>query len=627
MPAKSDSRPTVVLTDHPWPDVAIETEIFAQANIDLVAGPVTAPAPEEVERMIADANPQAIMTCWAQVSAQAISNPTRLTIVTRLGIGLDNIAVQAATDRGAWVSNVPDYCVGEVSDHAIALLLAYSRGISVFDRATKAGEWSPDKADLRRTADLIVGLIGYGRIARETARKLASFGCTVLGQSRSFQGDEFAQAATHERIQAECDAIVIHAPLTAETHHLVDRDFLKACRRTPLIINVSRGSLVDNDALLAALAEGWISGAALDVIEGEPSPPSELLKDPRIIATPHVAFSSTASLVELRRRACEDVVRALQGEKPAHPCNEPGTALEGGVASDIRVIDEGYGPIVIKHALSKLRVKADWFSDPNRSNTEVAALEAAAELMGAAAVPKILWSDAEHNSFAMEFVGPPFTNWKGELLSGNVCPAVAAQAGRILARMHRNSAGRDDIRGRFDDVTNFEELRIEPFFARTAASCPEIADDIVSAAEGMRKRREALVHGDYSPKNLLTDGQDIVVLDWEVAHWGDPRFDIAFCLSHLILKAHRRGADHYAFIEAASAFADAYRSENPGPWDRDLVTLVGCLMTTRLFGPSPIDYLDQIDVLATAMLAKELVRGNANARSLPFFANLENVDA
>src|SRR5262245_58442733 len=144
----------VVLTDHPWPDVAIEQSIFDAAGIDLIAGPIEAPTVDAVDATIAKHKPQAIMCCWAQVSRQAIYAASDLKIVSRMGVGLDNIAVQAATERGAWVTNVPDYCVEEVSDHAVAMALAHWRGIVHFDHEAKAGNWQPASAKLKRIRNM-----------------------------------------------------------------------------------------------------------------------------------------------------------------------------------------------------------------------------------------------------------------------------------------------------------------------------------------------------------------------------------------------------------------------------------------------------------------------------------------
>ncbi len=322
---------TVLLTDHPWPDVEIEREIIEAAGYRFVAGPRDTPTGAFVEAMVEEHDPIAIMTCWADVSATAIRRPTQLRMVGRMGVGLDNIAIGAATERGAWVTNVPDYCVEEVSDHAVALVLDLWRNVTVMDRDVKRGAWNPGAAQARRVADMTVGVIGYGRIGAATARKLRGFGCRMLVNSPSLlhahsPGDDLSPGvvvANLTDIQQQADAIVIHAPLTKDTHHLIDDAFIDALRRRPLLVNVSRGAVIDNAALLRGLDSGALSGAGLDVIEGEPSPPTSVTAREDVIVTPHMAFSSDASLAELRRRSAEEVVRVLRGQSPRHPCNEP----------------------------------------------------------------------------------------------------------------------------------------------------------------------------------------------------------------------------------------------------------------------------------------------------------------
>lgn len=311
----------VLLTDYAWPDDAMERDVIERAGFSLASG-ASAPAPAaEIEALVRSHRPRAIMTCWARVSAEAITAAPDLRIVQRLGVGLDNIDVAAATARNVVVANVPDYCVEEVSDHAVGLALAWARGIVAFDRSVKAGAWAPESARLHRVRDLTVGIVGYGRIGRRTAEKLAPFGMRLLAQSPSYRGGHIAEAAALDALLAASDVVIIHAPLTDATHHLFDASRFAAMKRGAFLINVSRGPVVDNAALLAALDEGRLAGAGLDVVEGEPSPPPEIVARPDVIVTPHVAFSSAASLAELRRRAAEEVVRVLRGE-PAHfPCN------------------------------------------------------------------------------------------------------------------------------------------------------------------------------------------------------------------------------------------------------------------------------------------------------------------
>ncbi|MGD9536902.1 MAG: C-terminal binding protein [Alphaproteobacteria bacterium] len=316
---------TVVLTDYAWPEPTIERRLIEGAGHKLVTGPSAAAPAAEIEALIAANDPAAILTCWALVSERAIAAPSALKIVARMGVGLDNIDIPAATARGAWVTNVPDYCVEEVSDHAVAMVLGWVRGLVSFDREVKRGRWDPSAAKLRRAATLTAGILGYGRIGRATARKLHGIGLDVLAYDVAVTGGTpHAEMVGLDRLLHDSDVVIVHLPLDEETHHFVDDAFLARMRQGALLVNVSRGPVVDNEALIRALDSGHLGGAALDVAEGEPDPPAALIARPDVIATPHIAFSSDASLEELRRRACEEVIRVLNGEKPQNARNAPG---------------------------------------------------------------------------------------------------------------------------------------------------------------------------------------------------------------------------------------------------------------------------------------------------------------
>jgi D-3-phosphoglycerate dehydrogenase / 2-oxoglutarate reductase len=313
---------TVLITDYPWPDLAIETGLITAAGHKVAAGPSIAGTATEIEALVRTHRPEAIMTCWATVSAEAVALPPDLKVVARMGVGLDNIAVEACTARGAWVTNVPDYCVEEVSDHAIGLLLAWTRGIAAFDRSVKGGAWDPASARLRRLSELTVGVVGYGRIARRTVAKLGPWGCRVLVQNRSPIRDAAVEQVDLTTLLGACDAVVIHVPLAPETHHLFDDMAFAAMKPGAFLINLSRGPVIDTAALERALDSGGLGGAGLDVIEGEPDPPRSLTGRDEVIVTPHVAFSSDASLDELRRKATQSVIAALGGESPPpNACN------------------------------------------------------------------------------------------------------------------------------------------------------------------------------------------------------------------------------------------------------------------------------------------------------------------
>lgn len=284
------------------------------------------------------------------------------------------------------------------------------------------------------------------------------------------------------------------------------------------------------------------------------------------------------------------------------------TALPGGVSSDIRVMSGPDGPVVVKRALDRLKVAAEWHSDPARAAIEVRALRVAAELLGPDHVPKVLWERPEDHSFAMTLIDPALANWKSELLAGRVDLHTAREAGVLAGKLHAGSAMRPELAATFDDTTNFKELRLEPFFQRVAARLPEFADAIGLEMDEMSKRRSALVHGDFSPKNMLADGARVVILDFEVAHWGDPAFDLGFCASHLLLKSMRRGAAAVPLRAAVTALLDGYQAAGgPCPDDAHLVRLTGCLMLARTDGASPVDYAADLDTVAVRAAAQALL--------------------
>ena len=330
----NSGTPVVLLTDYAWPDDSVERSVVEGAGFALVTGPADPAPAERIEHLVESHRPQAVLTCWAPVSAAAIALSPGLRVVARLGVGLDNIAVDEATERGVWVTNVPDYCVEEVSDHAVGMVLAWTRGLVALDRAVRAGTWDPAAARLRRLSELTCGVVGYGRIGRATVRKLAAFGPRILVSDPMLgaQASGDFEPVGLDELLVRSDVVILHAPLTEKTRHLIGAAQLALMPRGALLVNVSRGALVATGALIAALDDGGLGGVALDVIESEPDVPDALRGHPNVILTPHVAFSSDASVVELRRRAAEEVVRVLRGESPSHPCNRPAGAPDSGVA-------------------------------------------------------------------------------------------------------------------------------------------------------------------------------------------------------------------------------------------------------------------------------------------------------
>lgn len=314
----------MLITDYAWPDLEIERAVLGGAGLRLVAGPADAAGADVIEALVREHQPVGILSNWARLSAAAIAASPGLRIVARLGVGLDNIDVEAATRHGVWVTNVPDFCVEEVSEHAVGLVLAWSRGIVRFDRETHAGLWRPASARLKRVASLTIGLVGYGRIGRRIAAKLAPYGARLLAAvARPRSADDLVELLALDDLMRRADVVIVSAPLTPQTHHLIDGRRLALLPPGAFLVNVSRGGLVDTEALRAALASGRLGGAGLDVIEGEPVVPAWVAAEPRLILTPHIAFSSDASLADLRRRASEEIVRTLAGEVPREARNAP----------------------------------------------------------------------------------------------------------------------------------------------------------------------------------------------------------------------------------------------------------------------------------------------------------------
>jgi len=319
---------TVLVTDYAWPELDIERQVITSAGFQLASGPSRPGSAAEIAALVQAQQPASILTCWAQVDAAAIAASGSLRHVGRIGVGLDNIDLAACSARGVPVTNVPDYCVQEVSDHVLALTVAWARGVVAFDRAVRAGHWAPATAQLRRVADLTVGIVGFGAIGAATARKFMALGCRVLAHTRRPSAQPVAPGSTQfmpqfmplDALLAESDVVALHLPLTPQTRHLFDAARLARMKRGAFLVNVSRGAIVDSDAVAEALRSGQLSGAGLDVLESEPQVPAALLHEGSLI-TPHIAFSSGASLAELRRRAAEEAVRVLRGEPPRHPCN------------------------------------------------------------------------------------------------------------------------------------------------------------------------------------------------------------------------------------------------------------------------------------------------------------------
>ena len=313
----------VLVTDYTWDSTDIEAEALAEAGAELVVSQTG----EESDLLALVADADAILTCFARVPASVIRAGARLQVVGRYGIGVDNIAVDEATRLGIPVTNVPAYCLDEVSDHAMALLLACARKVCLYSSATRRGDWDLGVgAPVHRLRGQTLGIIGLGKIGQTLVPKAQAFGLRVMAYDPIISL-ETADALGVERVDlntifSQADFVSIHAPLTSETRGLVSGERLRQMKSTAVIINTARGPIIDQAALTQALQERWIAGAGLDVYEGESLPSDHpLLRLANVITTPHVAFYSEEALVDLRTLAADNVAMILSGKRPAWVVN------------------------------------------------------------------------------------------------------------------------------------------------------------------------------------------------------------------------------------------------------------------------------------------------------------------
>ena len=267
------------------------------------------------------------------------------------------------------------------------------------------------------------------------------------------------------------------------------------------------------------------------------------------------------------------------------------TTLAGGVSNRTVLVERAGGEAwVLKQALAKLRVKVDWFSDPSRVHREALGLKWLEKLAPPGTITPLVFEDAEHHLLAMAAVPQPHENWKTMLLRGEVEPSHVKQFAEILSAIHRNSAAKGKpLPEVFEDRSFFESLRLEPYYAYTATQVPEALQFLESLIAETRAHRTTIVHGDFSPKNILVRGGRLVLLDHEVIHWGDPSFDLGFALTHFLTKAHHVPDRQSAFAAAAEMFIDTYAPDSDLD-ARAVRQTLGCLLA-RVAGRSQLEYL------------------------------------
>jgi len=315
----------VLVTDFDFPDLELERGIFAEAGIEVA----TAQCRSEREVIEAANGSAALLVQYAPITERVLQALPGVGIVSRFGAGYDTIDPDACGRNGVWLANSPDYGVGEVATHALAMTLSLLRHLPMYDRDVRAGRWHYLSAGrIRRASELTVGIVGLGRIGTRFAYLARNcFGRVIACDPYLIDGDfpAYVERATLAQLFEQADAISLHVPLTAETRGMVGADLLRRIRSGAILVNTARGAVVDIDALLAALDSGRVAAAALDVLPGEPLDIAHpLARHPRVLLTPHAAFYSDEAEVELRRKAALNIVQWARQGRPAY-CVVAGT--------------------------------------------------------------------------------------------------------------------------------------------------------------------------------------------------------------------------------------------------------------------------------------------------------------
>jgi D-3-phosphoglycerate dehydrogenase / 2-oxoglutarate reductase len=312
----------VAVSDSVFPNLEPARGVLASIGAELRMA--DEPTPDAIVR--ASASADALLVTYAKITAEMIQQMPRCRIISRFGIGVDNVDLAAATNAGIVVTKVPDYCIDEVSDHALALLLALVRKIPSSSARTHAGRWEMKAVvPIHRLRGSVLGLVGFGRIPQLVAPKAKAFGMTVVAFDPFVPPDAFARADV-QRVEFKellqmSDYVSVHVPLLPETRALFNRDTLVHMKPGSYLVNTARGPIIDEAALAEALDAGTLAGAALDVMTQEPPPPSPLFGRDNVIITPHTSFYSEESLVELQVKAAQEVVAVLSGSAPRNPVN------------------------------------------------------------------------------------------------------------------------------------------------------------------------------------------------------------------------------------------------------------------------------------------------------------------
>jgi len=315
------TRPLIAVTDSVFP--SLDPAVAALKRIEPEIRMAISPSASDILDVAREAD--GVFVTYAKLPGELLRQFKRCKVIGRFGLGVDNIDVKTAAELGIVVTYVPDYCLQEVSDHAMALLLALARKIPFSNTLVQAGRWEmPAVVPMRRLEGRTLGLVGFGNIPRRLAPKAMAFGLKVVAYDPYAPADAARAAGVRlvefEQLLAISDYVSLHAPLTPQTRGLFNADAFSKMKNGAYLINTARGPLIDEHALIAALDSGYLEGAALDVVATEPlSKDSRLLGRANVILTPHTAFYSVEALEELQTKCATDVARVLSGEKAVYP--------------------------------------------------------------------------------------------------------------------------------------------------------------------------------------------------------------------------------------------------------------------------------------------------------------------
>src|SRR6266851_1504758 len=311
----------IAVTDSPFP--SLDPAKAALARLDPELRMAKSASADDILAAARDAD--AVLVTYAKLPGELLRQLLRCKVIGRFGLGVDNIDIKAAAELGIAITYVPDYCMHEVSDHAMALLLAVARKIPFSNKLVQAGRWEmPAVVPIHRLAGRVLGLVGFGNIPRALAPKAKAFGLRVIAHDPFASQGVFAaagvEAMSFEGLLAIADFVSIHAPLAPATRGLFNAEVFRKMKKGAMLINTARGPLVDEEALVSALDSGRLGGAALDVVTTEPlAKDSKLIGRDNVILTPHTAFYSVEALAELQTKCAADVARVLSGEPPVYP--------------------------------------------------------------------------------------------------------------------------------------------------------------------------------------------------------------------------------------------------------------------------------------------------------------------